>query len=261
MTYPRISIITVCYNSVATIEETIRSILSQDYPNIEYIIVDGLSTDGTLSVIQKYKDKISAVYCEKDKGVYDAMNKGIAKASGEIIGLLNSDDVYAHSSVISEVAQQFMQYPIDACYGDLIYFSSHRPDRIYRYWRSGQFSFGMFAKGWSPPHPTFFVKKSIYERYGNFNLNYSMGNDIELMMRFLEKHRIACAYLPEVLVKMRLGGISNQGMKAIIEQNKNILKAAKNLNIPISPMFFLIRKILNRLSQLILKPRSKKVLC
>ncbi len=250
-----VSIITVCYNSAKTIEQTIQSVLSQDYANnIEYIIVDGGSTDGTLDIIRKYQDKISFVISEPDKGIYDAMNKGIARANGDIVGLLNADDIYADEKVISTL-QAVMQSPaIQACYGDLIYFSGNNVEKIVRYWRSRDFKIGLFAKGWCPPHPTFFVKRQVYLQHGVFDTSYRMGNDVELMMRFLEKYKIACAYIPQVLVKMRIGGVSNRGFKNILVQNKCILLAARKLDIPISTIIFFICKLTNRVQQFIQKP-------
>ncbi|MBS0289721.1 MAG: glycosyltransferase [Proteobacteria bacterium] len=252
MKKPLISIITVSFNSQNTIERTIQSVLSQDYTPIEYIIVDGASSDQTSAIIKKYQNKLALFICEPDEGIYDAMNKGIRSARGEVIGLLNADDIYAHPFVISKVAKAIMPY--DACYGDLIYFKDKDPNNVVRYWRSSEFKQGAFAKGWSPPHPTFFVKRHIYSQYGLFNTNYSMGNDVELMMRFLEKHQIKSCYIPEVLVKMQLGGVSNAGLKNIFIQNKNILRAARSLNIPLSPLTYVFYKFFNRAMQFIQKP-------
>lgn len=250
------SIITVSFNAVKTIGETIRSVLGQDYPNIEYIIIDGGSRDGTLQIIEGYRDKIHTVKSEPDEGIYDAMNKGIQLASGDIIGILNADDLYAHSGVISSVAKAFCDPSVQACYGDLLYFSDTKERATVRYWRAGGFTPGLFSRGWNPPHPTFFVQREVYERFGGFDTSYSMGNDVELMMRFLEKHRIQSRYIPELFVKMRLGGVSNRAFKNIILQNKNIIQAAKNQNIKISTWTFVLGKIFNRLSQFIIKSRS-----
>jgi glycosyltransferase involved in cell wall biosynthesis len=249
-----ISIITVCFNSVKTIEETIQSVLAQSYSEIEYIIIDGGSCDGTKEVVAKYAHKIAHVISEPDKGIYDAMNKGLKLARGEVIGLLNADDVYANNEVIAKIAKVMNSHSLDACFGDLIYFSSQNPEKIVRYWRSNHFVRGAFAKGWCPPHPTFFVKRDVYTQFGLFDTSYAMGNDVELMMRFLEKHQIQSEYVPEILVKMRVGGVSNRGLKNIWLQNKNIIKAARKLDIPISVVTFFIHKLLNRLSQFIQKP-------
>jgi len=244
-----VSIITVCYNSEKTIEQTLQSVTSQNYPHIEYIIIDGGSSDNTLNIIEKYRDKIHLVISEKDDGIYHAMNKGIKQAKGDVIGLLNADDLYSDQEVISRIANAFYNPAIDACYGDLIYFSDHAPNKIVRYWQSRDFTPGLFSRGWSPAHPTFFVRKSIYEKHGVFDTSYSMGNDVELMMRLLEKDRIQCAYIPQVLVKMRLGGVSNSKIANIIEQNRNILQAAKKLELNISPLKFIFYKLLDRFQQ------------
>lgn len=259
MNKPTVSIITVCYNSASTIQDTINSVLSQDYPFIEYLIIDGASKDGTQNIIAQYQDKIHRVISEPDQGMYDAMNKGIRLASGDIIGLLHADDIYASQDVISKVVQAFALSNVDACYGDLVYFAKDNPHKIHRYWRSCDFVPGAFAKGWMPAHPTFFVKRQIYSLYGLFDLSYSIGNDVELMMRFLEKYRISTLYLPHILVKMRLGGVSNRQFKNVLAQNKNILSAARRLELPISPFKFVLYKLINRLSQFIRKPTRGKL--
>lgn len=246
----KVSIITVCYNSEKTIEETILSVKSQSYHPIEYIVVDGASKDNTLSIVERYRDTIDVIVSEKDAGIYDAMNKGIEKASGEVIGFLNADDLFAHSDAIKKIVDIFESSNAEAVYGDLVYFSrKNTQDKIVRYFKSSRFKQGNFAKGWCPPHPTFYVRKSVYARLGGFNLKLGMGNDVELMMRFLEKEKIKSFYIPEVLVKMRMGGVSNQSLKNIWVQNKYILQAAKDLHIPIPLLPFVFHKLLNRASQ------------
>lgn len=251
-----ISIITVCYNSAKTIEQTICSVLAQDYPHIQYIIIDGGSTDGTQEIIARYRDRIAIYVSEQDKGIYDAMNKGIAHATGDIIGLLNADDLYANHNIISKVAETFKDNSVQACYGDLLYFSCHHPQQVVRYWKAGEFKLGLFSKGWNPPHPTFFVRQEHYRRWGGFDTSYAMGNDVELMMRFLEKHHLKTVYIPELLVKMRSGGVSNRGLKNIISQNRNIIQAAKKLNIKISIWGFVWGKIINRLLQFLTRSKG-----
>ena len=178
----KISIITVCYNSEKTIGKTLESIFNQSSKKIEHIIVDGMSTDSTLSIISKlpYKKKVIS---EPDNGIYDAMNKGIEIAEGDIIGFLNSDDFYANNDIISKVLKQFENDPkIDACYSDLIYVDRFNTSKIVRYFRSSEFYEGLFSKGWCPPHPTFFVRRSIYERLGKFDLNYHIASDVDLSL-------------------------------------------------------------------------------
>ncbi|MBS0286862.1 MAG: glycosyltransferase [Proteobacteria bacterium] len=254
MSQLRISLITVSFNSAKTIAQTIESVLAQDYPNIEYIIIDGASTDGTQDIVKQYAHNITIFKSEPDKGIYDAMNKGIQLATGDLIGMLNADDVYANEKVISLVAKCFENNAVDACYGDLIYFQDKEPNKVLRYWKSSDFKRGLFSKGWCPPHPTFFVRRKIYLQYGLFNTDYPMGNDVELMMRFLEKERIQSRYIPTVLVKMRAGGVSNKSMRNIFIQNKSILQAARALNVPFSLFQFIVGKVFSRCWQFIQKP-------
>lgn len=249
----KISVITVCYNSVFTLEDSILSVAAQSYPDLEHLIVDGGSTDGTLSIIKKHQGKISNWISEPDNGMYDAMNKGIDLATGEIIGFLNSDDIYADNSVIEQVASVFSNTSVDSCYADLVYVQKTNLDKVIRYWQSCDYREGLFERGWCPAHPTFFVRKNIYEMYGNFDLNYNMGNDVELMMRFLYKYKIESLYIPRVLVKMRTGGESNRSISNIIRQNIEVVRAGKNNGVKFSPLLFFIHKIFARFSQFIPK--------
>ena len=246
----KISIITVTLNSETTITETIESVIRQNYKNIEFIIIDGGSLDNTLSIVNSKKKYISTLISEPDNGVYDAMNKGIQLATGEAIGFLNSDDLYAHDEVLSKVSSIFEDNSlIDACFSDLIYTAKFDTSKNIRYWKSNDFSQGLFSKGWSPPHPTFFVRSSIYKKFGNFNLNYNIASDIDLMMRFLEVKKINTYYIPEVMVKMRMGGISNKNLKNIIKLNKEILYALKSYDLPNNYFTFFANKILSRFKQ------------
>ena len=204
-----ISIITCSYNSINTIDDTIKSVLSQKDASIEYIIVDGLSNDGTVDIIKKYYGKIYKFISEKDSGIYDAMNKGIKLSDGDIIGFLNADDVYYDESVISKVVKVFESLKVDSVYGDLIYISGDN-DKIKRYWKSGDYDINNFKKGWMPPHPAFFVRRGIYDKYGGFNESYRISADYDLMVRLLYKNKISTFYLPEIIVKMRTGGVSNK---------------------------------------------------
>ena len=253
----KISIITVSYNSENFIESCINSIISQSYKDIEYIIIDGSSKDNTLKIIKRYSRYVSTIVSEPDKGIYDAMNKGIKIAKGEIIGFLHSDDMYQNTDVLSKVANVFKNNAsLDACYADLIYVKKTNTSRIVRYWKSSKFIIGSFSRGWSPPHPTFFVRRSIYERYGNFNLKYPIVSDIELMMRLLEVHNIQTQYLNEIWVKMRLGGLSNKNFKSILKQNQDILRALSNHTLSSNIITFVINKILSRLKQFFQRPKS-----
>lgn len=216
----RVSIITVCFNSEATIEATIQSVLKQDFPDIEYIIIDGGSVDKTPEIISRYRDKIAKVVSEKDRGMYDAINKGIALAKGDIIGLLHSDDFYPHPGVITEVVREFESSGADCVYGDLQYVLREDTSQVVRQWKSKPYKHGLFLKGWMPPHPTFFVKRQYYSSYGNFNISFSISADYELMLRFMHKHQITSSYIPKVLVKMRTGGISNVTFSSRLKANR-----------------------------------------
>ena len=246
----KVSIITVVYNNEDTIKDAIESVLNQTYKNIEYIIIDGVSTDGTVEVIKSYGDKIDKFISEKDNGIYDAMNKGIKLASGDIVGILNSDDFYASNDIIEKVVKTLKEQKVDSVYGDLVYVNAKDTNKIVRYWKSKPYKKGLFKKGWHPAHPTFFVKKEIYDKYGIFNLDFKIAADYELMLRFLEKYQISSGYIPEVFVKMRIGGESNQSIKNIIKANIESYNAWKVNNL--KPPFYLpFIKPLKKLRQFI----------
>lgn len=231
----KISIITATYNSAATVRDTLTSIASQQYNHIEHIIVDGLSKDGTLAVVQEFPH-VAKVISEKDSGIYDAMNKGIQLATGDVIGILNSDDFYNSQQVLNKVAAAFEDPGVDATYGDLQYVKQENIEVVIRTWRAGLFKKRNFYYGWMPPHPTFFVRRQVYEKAGLFNTNLRSAADYELMLRMLVKHNINARYIPEVLVKMRAGGMSNASLKNRIKANKEDLLAWK-LN-DLKPHFF-----------------------
>jgi len=247
----KISIITIVWNNKDTIRDAIDSVLSQAYKDIEYIIVDGASSDGTVDIIKSYGDKISKFISEKDNGLYDAMNKGIALATGDVVGMLNSDDVYFDNKVIEKVVNQFKDKNTDSVYGDLYYVKENDLNEVVRYWKSSVFRQDSFAKGWHPPHPTFFVKKEIYQQYGLFDLNMKVSADFELMLRFLEKYKISTAYIPSVFVRMRTGGESNRSIKNIITGNKSILKAFDKNGIKVNKFMYLFYRFVPKIIQMI----------
>jgi glycosyltransferase involved in cell wall biosynthesis len=237
----KISIITPTYNSEKTIKTNLKSILNQTYKEVEHIIIDGNSNDKTISIVKKYPHK--KIIVKPDKGIYYAMNKGIHAASGDIIAFLNSDDFYSNNKVLSKVASIFKNNPhLDACYSDLIYTCQFDISKKIRYWKSDIFIPGSFSRGWSPPHPTFFARLSIYRRFGNFNTNYKLAADKEIMMRFLEVHRINAQYIPEVWVKMRLGGVTNKNLKNILLQNLETFKSLHKNNLPLKPIKYIFFK-------------------
>jgi glycosyltransferase len=216
----KISIITVSFNNAVTIETTLSSVASQTGDTIEHIIIDGGSTDGTLDIINRYRSGLAHVITESDNGIYDAMNKGISLASGDIIGILNADDFYANDNVIAQIAAVFEDDSVDTCYGDLEYVDTFNTTKVFRYWRSGEYRPEKFFHGWMPPHPTFFARRALYEKYGDFNLALGSSADYELMLRFLLKHGATAVYIPDVLVKMRTGGVSNASFRNRLRANR-----------------------------------------
>ena len=243
----KISIITVTFNSFLFINDCLASVKEQKYDDFEHIIIDGASTDGTLSLLESKREQFGALISKPDKGIYDAMNKGIKIASGDIIGFLNSDDFYANNDILSKVADIFKNNPsLDACYADLIYTDQNDISKDIRYWKSSKFTPGLFSKGWCPPHPTFFVRSSVYEQFGNFNLNYRIASDVELMMRFIEVHKINVRYIPELWIKMRMGGTTNNSFKNIFIQNKEVLYALNSHNLSNNLISFFVHKIISR---------------
>ena len=246
----KISIITVTYNSIKYIKDCLASVKSQSYLDIEHIIVDGASNDGTLSLIESKRKQFATIITEPDKGVYHAMNKGIKVAKGDIVGFLNSDDFYTNNNVISEVVKEFKKdSSIDACYADLIYVGKYDTSKVIRYVKSCEFKEGLFSKGWCPPHPTFFVRRSVYRDLGNFDINYNIASDVELMMRFLEVHKIKSRYIPKVWIKMRMGGTTNKSIRNIWIQNMEVFNSLKKNGLSVNLISFFVNKFISRFNQ------------
>ena len=250
----KISIITVAYNCQSTIKHTVESVGYQDYPNVEYIVIDGASTDWTLEILDYCQDKIDYFISEEDNGIYDAMNKGILASTGDIIGILNSDDFYPDNEVLSKVAKAFKNSDCDCVYGDLVYVNKGDTKKIVRYWKSGKFNISKLNNGWMLPHPTFFVKKSVYEKYGLYSTDLKSAADYEMILRLLLKYKLNVIYIPEILVKMRMGGKSNRSFWNRIKANhEDSLAWTKNqLN---KPMFIRFKKPLKKIRQFFLKPK------
>lgn len=239
----KISIITATWNSGATLRDTMESVLSQSFTDYEHIIVDGNSKDNTLSIIKelepRYNGRLKWI-SEPDKGIYDAMNKGIALATGDVIGILNSDDFYANENILKLISEGITD--IDAVYGNLDFVDSSDTSRIVRQWTGSQYREGGFLKGWHPAHPTFYARKSCFERFGGFDISFDVSADFELMFRFIEKNRIKNAYIPHTLVKMRIGGESTGSIAKIIQGNKNVMRAFTKNGYAV-PRFYLIRRL------------------
>nr|WP_294930697.1 glycosyltransferase family 2 protein [uncultured Flavobacterium sp.] len=223
----KVSVITVCYNRKATIEQSIKSVLDQDYPNIEYIVVDGNSSDGTQDIIESYSDKITKYVSEPDKGMYDAINKGLGMATGDIVGLMHSDDVFFNETVISKIVSVFNKNSnTDAVYGDGIYVTNDAEQKIVRNRIGGAYDYKKIKAGWLPLHPTVYIKRSIIEKYGNYNLDFKIASDTEFLLRYLYKYKINISYLNAYIVKMRMGGLSTNYKRAfeVLREDYNIYK-------------------------------------
>ena len=221
----KISIITVCYNSAATIEDTIKSVQCQTHKNIEYIVVDGGSKDTTLDIVNKYKEIVSKSVSESDKGLYDAMNKGVNIATGEVIGFVHSDDILADNQIVSTLANLFEKENLDGVYGDLQYVDKNNIGKIIRYWKSTNFNSSLLKKGWMPAHPTLFLKRGVYKKHGDFDLSFKIAADYDFMLRVLKDQSLKFSYLPEVITKMRVGGASNRSLKNIFKKTKEDYRA------------------------------------
>ena len=247
----KISIITVSYNSGTTIKDTLQCIAGQQYNDVEHIIVDGKSTDNTVSAINGF-GHVSKFISEPDSGLYDAMNKGLQMATGDIIGILNSDDVYTDNTVLNKVADAFSHNQAHCVYGDLQYVHQHNLSKVIRTWKAGKYIRENFLFGWMPPHPTFFVRKEVYDKVGFFNTGLKTAADYEIMLRILYKHNYSATYIPSVLVKMRSGGISNASLRSRFMANREDAKAWKLINR--KPHFFTVYlKPLRKIPQYLIK--------
>lgn len=211
----KISVVTAVYNRKHTVAYALDSVLSQTYPNVEPVVIDGASTDGTRDVLELYRARIPVLVSEPDKGIYDALNKGIRHSNGDVVGFLHADDLFAHDAVLQRIASAFEALDVEAVYGDLVYVDKSDPSRIVRYWKAGTFDAAKLRQGWMPPHPTFYVRRKVYERLGLFDTRYRIAADYDSIVRFLFLAGISVAYIPEVLVRMRVGGASNRSLVSI----------------------------------------------
>lgn len=223
----KISVITAVYNARETIADAMDSMLAQTHPDVELVVIDGASTDGTLEILEGYRDRLTVLVSEPDKGIYDALNKGIARATGDVVGFLHADDLFAGNDVLAKVAGAFDDPTVDAVYGDLVYVSKAEPDRVIRYWKSGAYEQGKLKGGWMPPHPTYYARRHIYERLGGFDTSFRIAADYDCMLRHLYGGGIACHYIPEVLVKMRVGGASNRSISNILRKSAEDYRAIR----------------------------------
>ena len=244
----KISIITVCYNSEKTIRKTIDSVIHQDYNNIEYIIIDGLSNDNTLNIINEYSHKISKIISEKDNGIYDAINKGISMSTGDVVGILNSDDIFYDNNTISCIAQKFNNnIDLESIIGDIVFVKPN--GKVHRHYSAFNWTPKKFARGLMPPHPTFYCKRSFFEKLGSYRNDFKIAADYELLIRFLLVNKISYEYIPKILVKMNLGGVSTKNLSSNLRINKEVLRACKLNNIDTN-IFKLYTKYFFKLKEL-----------
>lgn len=223
----KISVITVCYNSANSIEHTICSIVGQTWAKKEHIVIDGASLDGTSDILARHRLQLAQVVSEPDRGIYDAMNKGVALATGEVIGFLNADDVYANPGVLARVAEVMAREDLDALFADAEFFHAEYPGRAVRRYRSARFEPDRIAWGWMPAHPTLFLHRRVFERFGTFRTDYRIAGDFELIARIFHANTLKYRYLPEVLVRMRSGGVSTGGWRNTLLLNREVLRACR----------------------------------
>jgi len=252
----KVSIITVTYNSSSFLEDCIKSVIMQDYPEIEHLIIDGKSTDSTLDIVSKYRNHIANLISESDNGMYHAINKGISIATGDIIGILNSDDMLASSNVISSIVNTFKSKNVDSVFGDLAYVDQQNVFKVIRYWECSEYNRSKFMHGWMPAHPTFYVRRQLITELGGYESHYKTAADYEFMSRLLYKFRVSSYHIPQLLVRMRIGGISNKSLKARLRANRRDYLAMKTNKIPF-PLLVSVLKPLSKVPQYFYKKSQK----
>tara|TARA_B100001093_G_C26751317_1_gene981279 strand:- start:277 stop:1023 length:747 start_codon:yes stop_codon:yes gene_type:complete len=245
----KVSLITATYNSSISIKTCLDSIVSQDYSDLEYLFIDGGSSDNTISIIKKYQQNnpFIKMVSEKDHGIYDALNKGISAASGDIIGFVHSDDFLASNDIINHIVSMMKTENLDGVYGDLQYIDKNNTQKVIRNWISCDFKFSLLKNGWMPPHPTLFLKKEVYQKHGLFDLSFRISADYDFMLRIFKDSELKFGYLPKAITKMRVGGASNRSLKNIIKKSKEDYRAIKSNNI--GSFLVLIKKNISKLKQ------------
>lgn len=247
----KVSVVTAVFNRSGTIADAIASVQSQTHQNVEHVVQDGGSTDGTLEIVARMANESTRLVSAHDNGIYDAINRGIERATGDIIGLMHSDDQFAHDRVLEKVAARFDDPAIDGVFGDLDYVSASDPDRIVRHWRSGEFQHAKLKRGWMPPHPTLYLRREVFKRCGLYDTSFRIAADYDAMLRYLVHGRIAVAYIPEVLVKMRVGGESNRSLERILHKSREDYRAIRRNNV--GGLGTLAAKNISKLSQFFLR--------
>jgi glycosyltransferase len=242
-----ISVITAVFNRRDTIAQALDSVLAQTHPSVETIVIDGASTDGTLDVLARFRTRVSVLMSEPDEGIYYALNKGLKLASGDVVGFLHADDVLASTDSLARIAAAFSDPTVDAVYGDLVYVRQADVSRVVRLWTAGPYERNAMRRGWMPPHPTFYVRRSVYERLGSFDTQFRIAADYDLMMRFLFTDGIRAAYVPQILVRMRLGGASNRSLQSLLRKSSEDYRIARRHNL--GGLFTVFLKNVSKLSQ------------
>lgn len=223
----KITVVTATYNCVRTIADCIRSVAEQTWAEREHVVVDGASRDGTLEVLERNRDRLAVLISEPDRGIYDALNKGIAHSSGDVIGFLHADDVFSGPDVLAWVAEAFNDPAVDAVYGDLLYVARNDTTRVIRYWRSSSYAPGMLSKGWMPPHPTLYLRRDVYRDLGGFDTSYRIAADYEFILRLFTRPGLRAVYIPRVMVKMRIGGTSNRSLAQMVRKSAEDWRAMR----------------------------------
>lgn len=247
----KISVVTAVFNRAGSVATAIDSVQFQSWTNVEHVIQDGGSTDGTIDIIRKRSRSNTSLVSEHDGGIYDAINRGISRATGDIIGLMHSDDMFSHPRVLDKVAIAFTDPTVDGVYGDLQYVAADDPERVVRHWRSGEYHPSLLVKGWMPPHPTLYLRREVFDRFGLYDTSFRIAADYDAMLRYLVKGQLKLAYIPEVLVKMRVGGESNRSLGRIILKSREDLRALRNNGV--GGIGTLARKNLSKASQFFIR--------
>lgn len=250
----KISIVTAVYRAEQTIGQAIDSVADQSYADVEHVVIDGNSPDGTLATIRRHQNDRMVVISEPDEGIYDALNKGIKRSTGDIVGLVHSDDYLAHPDVLKRIAAAFADPSVDAVYGDLDYVAKEDTSRIIRHWRAGAFDRRSLSKGWMPPHPTLYLRRQVFERFGYYDTSFGIAADYDAILRYFGTGAIRPVYLPEVLVKMRVGGESNRSLRKVWQKSREDYRALRRNQI--GGIGTLAAKNFSKLPQFFLKPRA-----
>ena len=252
----KITVITATYNSAATVVDTLNSVASQTHTDTEHIIVDGASKDDTVGLVRMHGRRVSRLLSERDGGIYDAMNKGLAMATGDIVGFLNSDDMYADPQVLERVAEAFRDPRIDVVYGDIVFVTEKDTSRVVRLWTSKPYTSGLCSRGWMPPHPSLYVRRAVYEKYGDYDLAFPAAADFEMALRLLDMAQRKSAYIPAVQVRMRMGGQSTRSIRNIIAGSREVSRACRKHGLP-GGTYFLIMRLLAKVPQFLQRPRKQ----